>query len=53
MNYKLYFKDDIEDIKLNEDEYVVIRNLGSGSSSSVDLIYHIEKEKIICIKTYS
>ncbi|KAK8867178.1 hypothetical protein M9Y10_010154 [Tritrichomonas musculus] len=35
---------------INENDYIELRTIGTGSSSAVSLAYHIEKEELIAIK---
>lgn len=36
----------------NENDFIKLRNIGKSNNSNVDLIYHIEKEELLAIKTY-
>lgn len=51
-NYEQLFNSNNEKIEINQENYINLRLLGNGSSSSVDLIYHIEKEKVFALKIF-
>ena len=48
-NYKIFI-DSTEEFDLTEKEFISIRTLDTSSTSSVELIYHIKKEKLFVLK---
>ncbi|KAK8892246.1 hypothetical protein M9Y10_029469 [Tritrichomonas musculus] len=45
-------KSDHDEINITKDNYISLRSLGNGSSSSVNLIYHIEQKKVFALKNF-
>ena len=50
-NRALSQNQDSERITVNRDDFVVLRELGSSSSSNVDLIFHFERCELMAMKT--
>ena len=50
-NRALSQNQDSERITVNRDDFVVLRKLGSSSSSNVDLIFHFERCELMAMKT--
>ncbi len=51
-NYKEIINFESNDLYIEENEYIKLRIIGTGSSSYVYLIYHIEREELFAMKTY-
>ncbi|KAK8836320.1 hypothetical protein M9Y10_039655 [Tritrichomonas musculus] len=50
--FKKLFQKNPKTFKLHKSDYIKLKSLGSGSSSRVYLIYHIEQEKIYALKVF-
>lgn len=50
--HQIFSSKSYEQIEINDENFIQLHCLGTGASSSVYLIYHIEKEQLFALKIF-